>query len=216
RRETILTGAIPAWRIAELEESGFLDTVRHSTDVVERRAAGSSPARSVIALRSEGELIGTIWAAYPSSVDPEPLREVLRDAARAALPVMLRTLRRSPFEKRIRREALGSILAGLSDLGPSATLLALPFTGHYATLALAEVPPDSEPMIRFHLRAAFADVVLARIDVTGRGPIPEQNDDSGQERRKRDGGRSHLAALLQMSQPMTKADIRSHVVSALH
>src|SRR5699024_146883 len=40
RRETILTGAIPAWRIAELEESGFLDTVRHSTDVVERRAAG--------------------------------------------------------------------------------------------------------------------------------------------------------------------------------
>src|SRR5699024_4516392 len=64
--------------------------------------------------------------------------------------------------------------------------------------------------------SAFADVVLARIDVTGRGPIPEQNDDSGQERRKRDGGRSHLAALLQMSQPMTKADIRSHVVSALH
>src|SRR5699024_2622505 len=131
RRETILTGAIPAWRIAELEESGFLDTIRRSTDVVERPAEGTSPARSVIALRSEGELIGTIWAAYPAEVDPEPLREVLRDAARAALPVMLRTLRRSPFEKRIRREALGAILAGSADLGPSATLLSLPFSGSF-------------------------------------------------------------------------------------
>src|SRR5699024_8922608 len=138
RRETILTGAIPAWRIAELEESAFPATVRHSTAVVDRRAAGSSPARSATALRSEGELIGTIWAAYPSSVDPEPLREVLRDAARAALPVMLRTLRRSPFETRIRREALGGILAGPADRGPSATLLALPFAGHYCAPACAD------------------------------------------------------------------------------
>src|SRR5699024_7165522 len=45
RRETILTGAIPAWRIAELEESGTLDTVRPSTDVVDRRAAGAAPGR---------------------------------------------------------------------------------------------------------------------------------------------------------------------------
>ncbi|MDN5794104.1 MAG: hypothetical protein L0H22_13730, partial [Brevibacterium aurantiacum] len=123
RRETILSGAIPDWRIAELEESGFLDVVRRSTDVVERPAAGTTPARSVISLRSEGELLGTIWAAYPDAVDPASLREVLRDAARAAVPVMLRTLRRSPFEKRIRREALGSILGGSPDLGPAATLL---------------------------------------------------------------------------------------------
>src|SRR5699024_7463848 len=123
-RETILPGAIPARRIAELDESSFLFPLRHSTYIGARRPAGSAPSRSVIALAGEGELIGTIWAAYPSTVDPEPLREVLRDAARAALPVMLRTLRRSPFEKRIRREALGGILAGPADLGPSATLLA--------------------------------------------------------------------------------------------
>ncbi|HJA61073.1 MAG TPA: helix-turn-helix domain-containing protein [Candidatus Brevibacterium intestinavium] len=202
RRETILTGAIPAWRIAELEESGFLDTVRHSTDVVERRAAGSSPARSVIALRSEGELIGTIWAAYPSSVDPEPLREVLRDAARAALPVMLRTLRRSPFEKRIRREALGGILAGPADLGPSATLLALPFAGHYCALAFAEVAPEREPVLRFHLRAAFADAVLAHVEPgLGTGPTA--------------GGGAHLAVLVQMSEPMDAEGIRDHVLTTL-
>ena len=202
RRETILTGAIPAWRIAELEESGFLDTVRHSTDVVERRAAGTSPARSVIALRSEGELIGTIWAAYPSSVDPEPLREVLRDAARAALPVMLRTLRRSPFEKRIRREALGGILAGPADLGPSATLLALPFAGHYCALAFAEVAPEREPVLRFHLRAAFADAVLAHVEPgLGTGPIA--------------GGGTHLAVLVQMSEPMDAEGIRDHVLTTL-
>jgi hypothetical protein len=202
RRETILTGAIPAWRIAELEESGFLDTVRHSTDVVERRAAGTSPARSVIALRSEGELIGTIWAAYPSAVDPEPLREVLRDAARAALPVMLRTLRRSPFEKRIRREALGGILAGPADLGPSATLLALPFSGHYCALAFAEVAPEREPVLRFHLRAAFADAVLAHVEPgLGTGPIA--------------GGGTHLAVLVQMSEPMDAEGIRDHVLTTL-
>ena len=202
RRETILTGAIPAWRIAELEESGFLDTVRHSTDVVERRAAGTSPARSVIALRSEGELIGTIWAAYPSAVDPEPLREVLRDAARAALPVMLRTLRRSPFEKRIRREALGGILAGPADLGPSATLLALPFSGHYCALAFAEVAAEREPVLRFHLRAAFADAVLAHVEPgLGTGPIA--------------GGGTHLAVLVQMSEPMDAEGIRDHVLTTL-
>ena len=192
RRETILSGAIPGWRIVELEESGFLDVVRRSTDVVERPAADTTPARSVIALRSEGELLGTIWAAYPDSVDPASLRAVLRDAARAAIPVMLRTLRRSPFEKRLRREALGSILGGSPDLGPAATLLALPFAGHYATLAFAEVAPDREPVLRFHLRAAFADAVLAH-----------------------DGRHSHLAVLVHMSESMTAADIRSHVASTL-
>lgn len=192
RRETILSGAIPDWRIAELEESGFLDVVRRSTDVVERPAAGTTPARSVIALRSEGELLGTIWAAYPDAVDPASLREVLRDAARAAVPVMLRTLRRSPFEKRIRREAFGSILGGSPDLGPAATLLALPFSGHYATLAFAEVAPDREPVLRFHLRAAFADAVLAHV-----------------------GADSHLAVLVHMSESLTAAAIRDHVVSAL-
>ncbi|UVI35542.1 PucR family transcriptional regulator [Brevibacterium spongiae] len=194
RRETILSGAIPDWRIAELEESGFLDTIRRSTDVVERPAEGTSPARSVIALRSEGELIGTIWAAYPAEVDPAPLREILRDAARAALPVMLRTLRRSPFEKRIRREALAAILAGSAELGPSATLLALPFAGHYCVLAFAEVAPEREPVLRFHLRAAFADAVLSQVE-SGTG--------------------SHLAALVQMSAPSNAAQIRDHVASTL-
>ena len=192
RRETILTGAIPGWRIAELEESGFLATVRHSTDVVDRPAEGSSPARSVIALRSEGELIGTIWAAYPETVAPESLLEVLRDAARAALPVMLRTMRRSPFEKRIRREALGSIIAGTPDLGPAATLLALPFSGHYAALAFAKVTPEREPTLRFHLRAAFTDAVLAHDEITG-----------------------HLAVLVHMDESLSTAQIGSHVGSAL-
>ena len=192
RRETILSGAIPEWRIAELEESGFLDVVRRSTDVVERPAAGATPARSVIALRSEGELLGTIWAAYPDAVDPASLREVLRDAARAAIPVMLRTLRRSPFEKRIRREALATILGGSPDLGPAATLLALPFSGHYATLAFAEVEPEKEPVLRFHLRAAFADAVLAHVGTDG-----------------------HLAVLVHMSAGMTAVEIKEHVVSAL-
>ncbi|WP_181272736.1 PucR family transcriptional regulator [Brevibacterium oceani] len=192
RRETILSGAIPGWRIAELEESGFLDTVRRSTDVVERPADGATPARSVIALRSEGELIGTIWAAYPETVPAESLRQVLREAARAALPVMLRTLRRSPFEKRIRREALGSILLGAADLGPAATLLALPFSGHYSALAFAEVAPEREPALRFHLRAAFADAVLAHDDRTGR-----------------------LAVLLHIDGDLTATEIKLRVVTAL-
>ncbi len=167
RRQTILTGAIPGWRIEELEESGFLPAIRASTDVVERPATDTEPARSVIALRSEGELLGTIWAAHGDGADPRRIREVLRDAARAALPVMLRTLRRSPFEKRIRREAFGSILQGSADLGPAATLLALPFAGRYAAVAVAEVSAEREPELRFHLRAAFADAVVARDEATG-------------------------------------------------
>lgn len=224
RRETILSGAIPDWRIAELEESGFLDTIRRSTDVVERPAEGTSPARSVIALRSEGELIGTIWAAYPAEVDPEPLREVLCDAARAALPVMLRTLRRSPFEKRIRREALGGILAGSADLGPSATLLSLPFSGSFCVLAFTEVAPDREPVLRFHLRAAFADAVLAHVSSTGaahagHGSVPVGPAYNGPAdvsmNRSGTGERVHLAALVQMSEPMNADQVRDHVIAAL-
>lgn len=229
RRETILSGAIPDWRIAELEESGFLDTIRRSTDVVERPAEGTSPARSVIALRSEGELIGTIWAAYPAEVDPEPLREVLRDAARAALPVMLRTLRRSPFEKRIRREALGAILAGSADLGPSATLLSLPFSGSFCVLAFTEVAPDREPVLRFHLRAAFADAVLAHVSSAGAGPAGAGQSRAGSASigpagavsahagagRAAAGERVHLAALVQMSEPTSADQVRDHVIAAL-
>ncbi|MGC2939270.1 PucR family transcriptional regulator [Brevibacterium sp. FAM 24638] len=231
RRETILSGAIPDWRIAELEESGFLDTIRRSTDVVERPAEGTSPARSVIALRSEGELIGTIWAAYPAEVDAEPLREVLRDAARAALPVMLRTLRRSPFEKRIRREALGAILAGSADLGPSATLLSLPFSGSFCVLAFTEVAPDREPVLRFHLRAAFADAVLAHVSSARAGSADVRSPGVGSGRAgapgvgsgragagARGGGageRRHLAALVQMSEPMSGEQVRAHVIAAL-
>ena len=229
RRETILSGAIPDWRIAELEESGFLDTVRRSTDVVERPAEGTSPARSVIALRSEGELIGTIWAAYPTEVDPAPLREVLRDAARAALPVMLRTLRRSPFEKRIRREALAAILAGSADLGPSATLLSLPFAGSFCVLAFTEVAPDREPVLRFHLRAAFADAVLAQVSSAGAGPSRAGSASVGpapvgsapvgsahaDASRAAAGERVHLAALVQMSEPTTADQVRDHVIAAL-
>ena len=229
RRETILSGAIPDWRIAELEESGFLDTVRRSTDVVERPAEGTSPARSVIALRSEGELIGTIWAAYPTEVDPAPLREVLRDAARAALPVMLRTLRRSPFEKRIRREALAAILAGSADLGPSATLLSLPFAGSFCVLAFTAVAPDREPVLRFHLRAAFADAVLAHVSSAGAGPsragsAAVGSAPAGSARavsaqagasRAAAGERVHLAALVQMSEPTTADQVRDHVIAAL-
>lgn len=219
RRETILSGAIPDWRIAELEESGFLDTIRRSTDVVERPAEGTSPARSVIALRSEGELIGTIWAAYPAEVDPEPLREVLRDAARAALPVMLRTLRRSPFEKRIRREALGGILAGSADLGPSATLLSLPFSGSFCVLAFTEVTPDREPVLRFHLRAAFADAVLAHVSSAGAAHAGHGSAPVGPAAvsigRSGTGERVHLAALVQLSEPMNAAQVRDHVIVAL-
>ncbi|WP_166821911.1 PucR family transcriptional regulator [Brevibacterium limosum] len=224
RRETILSGAIPEWRIAELEESGFLGTIRRSTDVVERPAKGTSPARSVIALRSEGELIGTIWAAYPAEVDPEPLREVLRDAARAALPVMLRTLRRSPFEKRIRREALGAILAGSADLGPSATLLSLPFSGNFCVLAFTEVAPDREPVLRFHLRAAFADAVLAHVSSARAGSAGGGSTRDGSagvdvagagSNGARVGERTHLAALVQMSEPMRGEQVRAHVTAAL-
>ena len=190
RKQTILTGAIPDWRIAQLEESGFLPAVRASTDVVERPATADDPARSVIALRSDGEMLGTIWAAYPAEVDPGTVRDVLREAARAAVPVMLRTLRRSPFDARIRAEALGSILAGTHDLAPAATLLSLPFAGHYTALALNPLPADAEALLRFHLRAAFADVVLARIA-------------------------DRVAVLLQSAEATDEEDVRERVVDTL-
>lgn len=190
RKQTILTGAIPDWRIAQLEESGFLPAVRASTDVVERPATADDPARSVIALRSDGEMLGTIWAAYPAEVDPGTVRDVLREAARAAVPVMLRTLRRSPFDARIRAEALGSILAGTHDLAPAATLLSLPFAGHYTALALNPLPADAEALLRFHLRAAFADVVLARIA-------------------------DRVAVLLQSAEATDEEDVRERIVDTL-
>ncbi|WDH79011.1 helix-turn-helix domain-containing protein [Microbacterium esteraromaticum] len=198
RKETILTGAIPEWRIAQLEESGFLPAVRAATDVVERCASDGEPARSVLPLRSGGELLGTIWAAYGDGVDPASVREVLREAAGAARPVMLRTLRRSPFEKRVRREALMSILTGARNLAPLAAMLALPFRSHYVAVAIAGVQPQHEPAVRFHLRAAFADAALA--------PVPWQTMPDVR----------CMAVLVQTSSPLTPEEVRDRIARILN
>lgn len=155
RRDTILQRAVPAWRVSELLADGFLQAVWNADDVVERPAKEGQPARMVVPVKSDGAAIGTIWAAYPPSVSTDQLRMLLREAARAAAPLMLRALGRPEHERKLKEEALESILKGSGPLQPAATMLGLPMEQPSVVVAYECMPYVHQPLIDFHLRAVF-------------------------------------------------------------
>ncbi|MFJ9055515.1 PucR family transcriptional regulator [Streptomyces sp. NPDC102409] len=101
RRSTILGGRVPDGRVAELRRSGLLRTLWTSQDVIHRAADGDSPERLVVAVRSGGEMLGSLWAAADGRRLSPDAAQVLRRAAALAVPHLLRhRLRESGTERR--------------------------------------------------------------------------------------------------------------------
>ncbi|MEW2553534.1 PucR family transcriptional regulator [Streptomyces zhihengii] len=115
RQSTILGGKVPDWRVAELRRSGLLKALWTSRDVIHRAADGTDPERLVVAIRSGGEILGSIWAAADGRSFSPDAREALRRAAEVAVPYLLQHRLRVSSNRRREEHALRELLRGEGD-----------------------------------------------------------------------------------------------------
>lgn len=112
RRLTILGQEVPRWRVVELRESGFFQTLWNTDDVVRLPADDRYAERLAVAVRHGSEVLGSIWAA----TDGRPLAEdavaALRTAGRAAVPHLSHHRTWGRAAVRAREGAVHALLAG--------------------------------------------------------------------------------------------------------
>lgn len=126
RRSTILGGRVPDRRVAELRRSGLLRALWTSQDVIHRAADGDSPERLVVAVRSGGEMLGSLWAAADGRRLSPDAAQVLRRAAVLAVPHLLRHRMRESGTLRREAHALSGLLRGSGDRRAHLWSLGLP------------------------------------------------------------------------------------------
>ncbi|MFJ8885203.1 helix-turn-helix domain-containing protein [Streptomyces sp. NPDC102402] len=134
RRSTILTGRVPDRRVAELRRSGLLRALWTSEAVIHRPADGESPERLVVAVRSGGEMLGSLWAAADGRRLAPGAAQVLRRAAALAVPHLLRHRLRESGTARREAYALRGLLHGDGDRRAHLWSLGLPSDTPYAVV----------------------------------------------------------------------------------
>jgi hypothetical protein len=134
----------PEWR-SYLEESGSLERLRKSDDVVDL-ASGPWQAhrRLITAVRASGQVLGIIWAAEGDQPLPAHAAAALGRAARLAVPHLRRYQDERQAERTVRGGLVRSLLDGRGLLHRHATELGLP---RDATLAVLAFAPMSEHVL---------------------------------------------------------------------
>ncbi|WP_310962567.1 PucR family transcriptional regulator [Nocardioides terrisoli] len=112
RVETILNRQVPVRYRTAIAEAGVFDQLRDTDDVIvvdlpELQMA----ARAVVALRSEGELLGSVWAALGRAPTPEEAA-ALRSAAPVIARQVLLARRRADRVARERDDLVADLLRG--------------------------------------------------------------------------------------------------------
>ncbi|WP_428957012.1 PucR family transcriptional regulator [Streptomyces sp. cg35] len=115
RRSTILGGKVPDWRVTELRRAGLLRALWTSRDVIHRPADDTGPERLVVAIRSGGEILGSIWAAADGRSFSADAPEALRRAAEVAAPYLLQHRLRVSSNRRREEHAVRGLLSGDGD-----------------------------------------------------------------------------------------------------
>ncbi|MGO1975034.1 MAG: PucR family transcriptional regulator [Propionibacteriaceae bacterium] len=177
RRQTILSGEVPAWRIERLMSSGFLPAVWRSDDVVIRDAEGIDPARMAVALKAGTETIGTIWAAMGENADREKLRRLLLSVRKSASTMLLRETNRDRYEWSMQQSALADLLSSGVDPGVPAALLGLERTAVHFVLALGKDTAVSRDLL-FHIQALRTGTMVVRVrsELFAIMPLEEDTD----------------------------------------
>ncbi|MFF2012601.1 PucR family transcriptional regulator [Streptomyces sp. NPDC058195] len=141
RRLTILGQEVPRWRVAELRESGFLQALWSTDDVVRLPADGRYAERLAIAVREGSEVLGTLWAAADGRPLAEDAADVLRTAARAAVPHLAHHRNGGRAAAGAREEAVRALLRGDVRAAPEAGIAAdRPHAVVLAEVSTADVP----------------------------------------------------------------------------
>ncbi|WP_319017976.1 PucR family transcriptional regulator [Mycolicibacterium baixiangningiae] len=162
RNQTILGGAVPAWRVERLMANGFLPAIWRSDDVVVRNSEDEDPARMVIALKSGTETLGTIWAALDDDTNREELRQILLEVRQTAAAMMLREVHRAQYERRLQESALADLVSRGVDPAVPASLLGLQRDARHTVATLGTDTPSSRSLM-FHVQALRAGARTAQV-----------------------------------------------------
>ncbi|MFH9612782.1 PucR family transcriptional regulator [Streptomyces pratensis] len=161
RRSTILGGRVPDRRVAELRRSGLLRALWTSQDVIHRPADGDSPERLIVAVRSGGEMLGSLWAAADGQRLSPDAADVLRRAAVLAVPHLLRHRLRESGTVRREAHALRGLLHGNGDRRAHLWSLGLPPDAPCAVVAAVQDPRERQGSDRT-LEALAAQATASR------------------------------------------------------
>ncbi|MGW9117578.1 PucR family transcriptional regulator [Streptomyces sp. NPDC055663] len=112
RRLTILGQEVPRWRVVELRESGFFQTLWSTEDVVRLPADERYAERLAIAVRHGPEVLGSLWAAADGRPLAGDAAAALRTAARAAVPHLSHHQTWGRAAARAREGAVHALLKG--------------------------------------------------------------------------------------------------------
>ncbi len=172
RIETILSRQVPVRMREAIRSAGVFAELERSDEVivVDLPEVGLRP-RAVVAVRDEGVLVGSIWAA----VGAEPTSSQ-RAALTAAAPVVAEHLRRERARAdRLSRERT-DLVAGLLAGGESAEELASMLTpGPWVVMAMRTTAPDFPREIwgalSLHLAAIAPSAVCAPLGHTAYGVL---------------------------------------------
>ncbi|MBM7439932.1 CdaR family transcriptional regulator [Streptomyces sp. HB132] len=162
RRSTILGGRVPDGRVAELRRSGLLRALWTSEDVIHRPADGDSPERLVVAVRSGGEMLGSLWAAADGQQLSSDAVEVLRRAGALAVPHLLRHRLRESGTVRREAHALRGLLHGDGDQRAHLWSLGLPPDSPCAVVVAVQDSPADGPGSERTLEALAVQVTASR------------------------------------------------------
>lgn len=168
RVDTILNRQVPMQVRRALDRAGVFDRLRVSDDVVvvELSELEMLP-RAVIAVRGDGELLGSIWAVTESA--PTAQQEAALRATVPAVAEHLRTARRESDEAhRVRADRLDRLLTGGETAVREAGEAALP--GQLAAVAIRGSTPGRlervASALTLHLNAVAPRSVCAVRDET--------------------------------------------------
>ena len=168
RIETILGRQVPVHYRDMLTEAGVFERLAASDDVIVVDLPESSMVpRAVVAVRDDGRLVASVWAALGG-----PPSEQQRAVLRSAGPVIAEYLRRERHRADAARRERGDVVAGLVAGGESAEAVAaerLP-AGPWSVIAVrgdeGEVPQPIWSALALHLGAIAPSAVCAPLGPT--------------------------------------------------
>lgn len=164
RIETILERRVPEHYHQALIAAGVFDTIAGSDEVnyFDLPSAEMTP-RAVIAVRAEGVLVGSIWAAV--SQEPTAGQErILTSAAPVVGQAIARVHRRGEAGHRRRRAAVQALIDGGPDAVETAEQLRLRGPMQVVSMQGVEDGTDLDGSVNLHLSAVLAQVVCAEVD----------------------------------------------------
>ena len=221
RRQTILGRRVPEPWMKRIHEAGVFKKMWTTDEVVrfEGFAEEGLRPRIVTAVRAGGEILGSIWVQEGARPLTGADEEALREAARIAALHMIRARAGRDIERRVRGDALRSILEGRGSVESMASRLSLDTDGGFTVLAFeleseeeADIALYSErltDLVGFYSEAFHRRAIAASAGRTVYSLIPSSTPDA------RDRITRLAKEIVSKSESTLKVKVRAGIGSAV-